>query len=184
MQKHTKVNLFFFIFYQLSFRSSVILINCRSINCHSSVGPLPCRIEVIRDFLTPDSRFSLQRFLGMRNFYHRFLLAIASRLASLCVASAGRGKELAWTTECQDFRQLADDQAALQKIAAYRTAITNLALQDIAFGDASLLCNMFPGKPKRVELQSFPSYTFISSRRTTPYLTGNCRPLCMARTQT
>ena len=32
-----------------------------------------------------------------------------------------------------------------------------------------------------MDLQSFPSYTLFSSRRTTSYSTGNCRPLCMAR---
>ena len=62
----------------------------------------PSRIEAIRNFLTPDSRSSLQRFLGMINFYHRFLPTIASLLAPLHAASAGRGKELASTTECQD----------------------------------------------------------------------------------
>ena len=65
------------------------------------VRPLPSRIEVIRNFSTPDSRSSLQRFLGMINFYHRFLPTIASQLAPLHAASSGRGKELTWTTECQ-----------------------------------------------------------------------------------
>ena len=65
------------------------------------VRPLPSRIEVIRNFPTPDSRSSLQRFLGMINFYHRFLPTIASQLAPLHAASSGRGKELTWTTECQ-----------------------------------------------------------------------------------
>ena len=65
------------------------------------VRPLPSRIEVIHNFPTPDSRSSLQRFLGMINFYHRFLPTIASQLAPLHAASSGRGKELTWTTECQ-----------------------------------------------------------------------------------
>ena len=58
------------------------------------VRPLPSRIEVIRNFPTPDSRSSLQRFLGMINFYHRFLPTIASQLVPLHAASSGRGKEL------------------------------------------------------------------------------------------
>ena len=53
------------------------------------VRPLPSRIEVIRNFPTPDSCFSLQRFLGMINFYHRFLPTIASQLAPLHAASSG-----------------------------------------------------------------------------------------------
>ena len=49
-----------------------------------------------------------------------------------------------------DFRQLANDQAVSQEIAAYRTSITNLLLQDIPFGDVSLLCDMSLGKPRPV----------------------------------
>ena len=49
-----------------------------------------------------------------------------------------------------DFRQLANDQAASQEIAAYQTSITNLFLRDILFGDVSLLCDMSLGKPRPV----------------------------------
>ena len=66
------------------------------------VRPLPSRIEAIRNFPTPDSRSSLQHFLGMINFYYRFLSIIASRLEPLNAASVGRGKERAWTIESQD----------------------------------------------------------------------------------
>ena len=49
-----------------------------------------------------------------------------------------------------DFRQLANDQAASQEIAAYRTSITNLFLRDMSLGDVSLLCDMSLGKPRPV----------------------------------
>ena len=277
------------------------------------VRPVPSRIEAIRNFPTPNSRSSLQRFLGIINFYHRFLPTIASRLAPLHAASAGRGKELAWTTECQDsfenakaalahaillhhpqanaptritvdasdlaigaqieqlhhgywvpiaffsrklsstemkystsdrellaayqavhhfryfvegkpftlytdhkpltfalsnnadrsprqsrhlsfiaeftsdirhvkgkfnlvadtlsrintiplppidFRQLTNDQAASQEIAAYRISITNLFLQDISFGDVSLLCDMSFGKPRPVLRKEWTNRVF------------------------
>lgn len=65
------------------------------------VKPLPSRTDSIRNFPTPVSRASLQRFLGMINFYHRFLPGIAAHLEPLHVASAGRGKEIAWTPDCQ-----------------------------------------------------------------------------------
>ena len=58
------------------------------------VRPLQSRIEVIRNFSRPDSRSSLQHFLGMINSFHRFLPTIASQLAPLHAASSGRGKEL------------------------------------------------------------------------------------------
>ena len=49
-----------------------------------------------------------------------------------------------------DFRQLANDQAASQEIATYRTSITNLFLRDISFCDVSLLCDMSLEKPRPV----------------------------------
>ena len=65
------------------------------------VGGQACEMWRCGAIPTPDSRSSLQRFLGMINFYHRFLPTIASQLAPLHAASSGRGKELTWTTECQ-----------------------------------------------------------------------------------
>ena len=67
----------------------------------SGILPLNSRIDTIRNFPTPENRPTLQRFLGMINYYHRFLPNIAPKLASLHAASAGRGKAITWTPECQ-----------------------------------------------------------------------------------
>ena len=67
----------------------------------SDILPLNSRIDTIRDFPTPENRPILQRFLGMINYYHRFLPDIAPKLAPLHAAAAGRGKAITWTPECQ-----------------------------------------------------------------------------------
>ena len=66
------------------------------------IRPLTSRIQTIHDFPTPRTRTDLQRFQGMINYYyHRFLPGIAPKLASLHAASAGRGKDITWTSQCQ-----------------------------------------------------------------------------------
>ena len=67
----------------------------------NGISPLPSRIQAINKFPTPKTRWELQRFLGMINYYHRFMPGIAFKLAPLHVASPGRGKEITWTPQCQ-----------------------------------------------------------------------------------
>ncbi len=43
----------------------------------AGVAPLRENVQVIMDFLKPNDCKALQRFLGMINFYHRFLPGVA-----------------------------------------------------------------------------------------------------------
>ena len=47
------------------------------------VLPLPARVDAIKSFKTPDSKLSLQRFLGMINYYRRFVPGLAATLIPL-----------------------------------------------------------------------------------------------------
>ena len=47
------------------------------------IKPMPERVESIRAFPKPDDKAGLQRFLGMVNFYHRFMPSIAQTLIPL-----------------------------------------------------------------------------------------------------
>jgi cleavage and polyadenylation specificity factor subunit 1 len=60
--------------------------------------PLPSHVEPILAFPPPADVKSLQRFLGMVNFYRRFLPGIAHVLAPLTSATKGKGR-LTWTPE-------------------------------------------------------------------------------------
>ena len=49
-----------------------------------------------------------------------------------------------------DFTALAADQATSVKIKAYRTAVSNLSLEDITFENFSLLCDVSQGYPRPI----------------------------------
>ena len=49
-----------------------------------------------------------------------------------------------------DFQRLAADQENSSEILAYRTAISDLVLQDIPFHGISLLCDVSQGRPRPV----------------------------------
>ena len=66
------------------------------------IQPLPDRIKSIQNFPIPQNRPALQRFLGLINYYHRFLPNIAHKLAPLHLASSGRGKSIEWSQSCQE----------------------------------------------------------------------------------
>jgi hypothetical protein len=65
------------------------------------IRPMPDRVLDITAYPIPSNRASLQRFLGMINYYHPFLPKIAGLLAPLHAASSGRGQEIEWTEKCQ-----------------------------------------------------------------------------------
>ena len=49
--------------------------------------PLEKRVEAVRSFPAPDSKRSLQRFLGLINFYRRFVPGLAAMLHPLTEAT-------------------------------------------------------------------------------------------------
>ena len=49
----------------------------------AGVKPLPSKLQSIIDVLKPSTKVELQRYLGMVNFYHRFLPGIAASLSAL-----------------------------------------------------------------------------------------------------
>ena len=63
--------------------------------------PLPEKVEVIQFFLRPTTVKGLQEFLGMMNFYHRFLPKIAHVLQPLYTALKGTKSKplLTWSPE-------------------------------------------------------------------------------------
>lgn len=63
----------------------------------NGITPLAEKVRAISDFPTPQDKQGLQRFLGMLNFYHRFLPGIASTLLPLTEATQGKAKTLTWT---------------------------------------------------------------------------------------
>ena len=77
--------------------------------------PLPSKVEAVMNFPRPLSVKSLQEFLGMVNFYHRFLPHAAQLMQPLYEALKGKAARHAviWTEERN--RAFGDAQAALAK---------------------------------------------------------------------
>jgi cleavage and polyadenylation specificity factor subunit 1 len=66
----------------------------------SGVLPMQSKVRAIRDFPQPKQTQQLQTFLGMANFYRRFIPAAALVLRPLTDAVKGRkSKQLAWGDE-------------------------------------------------------------------------------------
>ena len=60
------------------------------------VRPLPAKVSAVRDFPVPNSVKSLQEFIGMINYYHRFVPHLASTMAPLYLVLQGKPKSLEW----------------------------------------------------------------------------------------
>ena len=60
------------------------------------IRPLPDKVEAVRRFELPRSVKALQRFLGLVNFYRRFLPGIAATMRPLTDALAGAPRQLPW----------------------------------------------------------------------------------------
>ena len=62
----------------------------------SGVSPLPERVEVIMKIQQPTTIKELQEFVGMVNFYRRFLPSAAKTMLPLFEALTGKPKTLVW----------------------------------------------------------------------------------------
>ena len=97
------------------------------------VSPLPERVEAIRRQKRPTTIKELQRFLGMVNYYRRFIKRAAAHLFHLFVALKGEtGKEkrrvLNWTEECQESFDSIKDALAKSAMLRHPRADAQLAI--------------------------------------------------------
>jgi putative transposase len=83
----------------------------------SGVTPLPRHVAAVQDCPPPTDIKQLQRFLGLINFYRRFLPAIARTLQPLTDLLKGSPKTLLWSTAAES--AFAAAKAAL--VAAVQT---------------------------------------------------------------
>lgn len=67
----------------------------------AGIAPLGKNTEALESFPVPSSKQDLQRFIGMINFYRRFLPAAAATLRPLTEAlKGGKQAKLQWSEEC------------------------------------------------------------------------------------
>ena len=82
------------------------------------IVPLPEKVRAIRDFPRPSTVKGLQEFLGMLDFYHRFVPHVAEMLVPLHAGLSGRKRlaSLVWTPDMED------------AFAAAKTALADVTL--------------------------------------------------------
>ena len=104
------------------------------------VLPLADRVTAIAQVPPPQSKVALQRFLGMVNYYRRFLPHLAQVLAPLhaAVGAAGRAKSIQWSADCQSAFQATKSALAKATLLhhpdpAAQTALT-VDASDVAVG--------------------------------------------------
>lgn len=72
----------------------------------TGIKPSPGKVQAISDYPPPTSVKQLQRFLGMVNYYHRFIPKIAQLNAELydhlTVLGKTKSKDFPWPENCND----------------------------------------------------------------------------------
>lgn len=68
--------------------------------CQEGICPLPAKVKAVQHFPRPDTVKQLRRFLGMINYYHRFIPHAAARLKLLheVCSNAPASRVIVWTS--------------------------------------------------------------------------------------
>lgn len=104
------------------------------------IVPLPQKVEAIQKFPLPKTVKNLQEFIGMVNFYHRFLPKAAQLMRPLHAALSGTSKnaDLNWTSEMRKAFHLTKDALAHATMLVHPRNNAVLALtvdaSDVAVG--------------------------------------------------
>jgi transposase InsO family protein len=65
----------------------------------AGMTPVASHVQAVQDFPQPADLKELQRFLGLLNYYRRFMPGLAKVICPLTNATAGKPKNLSWTAE-------------------------------------------------------------------------------------
>jgi len=107
------------------------LFGCPSLNFlghridNHGITPLPVKVQAIRDYPQPQSRRQLRRFVGLVNFYHRFLPHAADLmqpLHALLTPSKSKSQTLTWTEDALAAFQATKEALANASLLSYPTA--------------------------------------------------------------
>ena len=105
----------------------------------AGISPLEQKVQVIRDFPKPATHRKLRGFLGLVNFYHRFLPHAANLLHPLNELLSGvtsRTQALAWADEAQAVFQAVKEALADATLLSHPRPLAPLAIMSDASGIA------------------------------------------------
>lgn len=90
------------------------------INCHG-ITPVPEKVQAVHDFPQPQSQRQLCRFIGLVNFYHRFLPHCAALMQPLHSLLKRKTQSLTWTEETLTAFDATKEALANASLLAYPT---------------------------------------------------------------
>ena len=106
----------------------------------TGISPLPHKVQAIREFPLPKSVRQLRRFLGMVNFYHRFLKNCAETLAPInslqSPSKRNANNPIEWTPEALAAFDKIKDELANATELSYPTKDSTLSLAVDASNEA------------------------------------------------
>ena len=79
------------------------------------ITPSPSKVDAVRQFKQPSTVKGLQEFVGMVNFYHRFIPDAAKIMMPLFAALSGKPKTLVWSEDM--IKSFQDTKSALARAA-------------------------------------------------------------------
>ena len=102
------------------------------------VRPLPSKVSAVQEFPVPTTVKALQEFIGMINYYHRFVPALAAIMTPLYTVLHGKPKSLQWGPPQETAFQAAKDALAVATYLQFPVPSSPLILttdaSDIAMG--------------------------------------------------
>ena len=94
----------------------------------AGISPMPERVTAVRTFPAPTTKKGIQTFLGMVNFYHRFMPGLAAKLHPLHEATKGKGQSIIWTRDCQTAFEAAKEALASATMLQHPVPGVHLAI--------------------------------------------------------
>ena len=90
------------------------------IDCHG-ISPVPEKVKAVNDYPQPHTQRQLRRFIGLVNFYHRFLPHCAELMQPLHSLLKGKSQTLAWNEAATTSFQATKDALAKASLLTYPT---------------------------------------------------------------
>ena len=100
------------------------------------IAPLPEKVTAIREVEPPTTVKELQRFLGMLNYYRRFIPHAAQHLFHLTETLKGKPKRLEWNSNCQKSFEAVKEALANATMLRHPDSNAALAITADASDDA------------------------------------------------
>jgi len=96
----------------------------------SGIGPLPARVSAIQNFPRPSTVQQLQSYLGMVNFYRRFIKGAAGILKPLTDSLSGvkKGTALTWTPDMETAFATSKEKLASVAVLSHPAPASELVL--------------------------------------------------------